>query len=95
MSTRGLRIGYGAALVTAPAGPAFTRAFCRVLGLRYLVEAAVVRDRRIVVGVDAVHCATMIAAAAAWGEHRRLFTASACASAAIGAAELALLRAAR
>jgi hypothetical protein len=99
-----LRVAYGAVLVLTPrlltrALPhqqidARAIAFARALGLRHLLEAAIVGRRLgprwtlVGAAVDATHSATMVGLAVARPSWRPLALASACAASAIAAVEI-------
>ncbi len=97
-----IRAAWGGALLTAPGlilrrlpeqpdgGP--VRDIARILGLRHLVQAAIVARqptrRRILTGaaVDAAHAASMLAVAVLMPDHRRLALADAASASAFAAA---------
>jgi hypothetical protein len=78
-----LRAAYGAGLVAAPVRDRAVRRFCRILGVRHLLQAvaAAVRpspaERLTGVAVDLAHCASAAGLSYAVRRHRRLLRANA------------------
>ncbi len=69
------RLAFGLTLLVAPVRDTWTRRYCRVLGVRQLLESAMLlrpsrRLLRVGAAVDAIHAGAAVAFARRWPSHR-------------------------